>query len=56
MVLLKKTSTLVVATYNGGKVLNIPTLICNSALIIDYGDTNYMTFDYRQVSHLNSSS
>jgi hypothetical protein len=47
MVLLKKTSTLVVATDNSGKVLNISTLISNSALIIDYGVTNHMTFDYR---------
>jgi len=52
----KKTSTLVVATDNSGKVLNISTLISNSALIIYYGVTNHMTFDYRQVSHLNSSS
>ena len=41
---------------NGGKVLNIFTLVSNSAWIIDSGATNHMTFDSRQVSPLKSSS
>ena len=41
---------------NGGKVLNISTLVSNSAWIIDSGATDHMTFDSRQVSTLKSSS
>ena len=37
---------------NGGKVLNISTLVSNSAWIIDSGATDHMTFDSRQVSPL----
>ena len=44
------------AAGNGGKVLNISTPAFNSAWIIDYGATDHMTFDSRQVSPLKSSS
>ena len=44
------------AAGNGGKVLNISTLVSNSACIIDSGAMNHMTFDSRQVSPLKSSS
>ena len=39
-----------------GKVLNISTSVSNSAWIIDFGATDHMTFDSRQVSPLKSSS
>ena len=45
-----------VAAGNGGKVLNISTLVSNIAWIIDFGATNHMTFYSRQVSPLKSSS
>lgn len=51
----KKASALVLTANNGGKVLNISTPVFNSAWIIDYGATDHMTFDSRQVSTLNSS-
>ena len=41
---------------NGGKVLNISTLVSNRAWIIDSGAMDHMTFDSRQVSPLKSSS
>ena len=47
---------LVVAVGNGDKVLNISTLVSNSAWIIDSGATDHMTFDSRQVSPLKPSS
>ena len=43
----KKASSLVVATNNGGKVLNISTPLSNNTWIIDSDVTNYMTFDSR---------
>ena len=52
----EKSLTLVAAAGNGGKVLNISTLVSNSAWIIDSGATDHMTFDSRQVSPLKSSS
>ena len=52
----EKFSALVAAGGNGGKVLNISTLDSNSAWIIDFGTTDHMTFDSRQVSPLKSSS
>ena len=41
---------------NGGKVLNISTLVSNSAWIIDSGATDHMMFDSRQVSPLKPST
>ena len=52
----EKASTLIVATDYDGKFLNTSTLVINSAWIIDYGVTNHMTFDSRQVSPLRPSS
>ena len=52
----EKSSALAAAAGNGGKVLNISTLVSNSAWIIDSGATDHMTFDSRQVSPLKSSS
>ena len=52
----EKSSALAAAAGNGGKVLNIFTHVSNSAWIIDSGATDHMTFDYRQVSPLKSSS
>ena len=52
----EKSSALVAAAGNGGKVLNIFTHVSNSAWIIDSGATDHMTFDYRHVSPLKSSS
>ena len=51
----EKSSALAAPAGNGGKVLNISTLVSNSAWIIDFGATDHMTFD-RQVSPLQSSS
>ena len=50
----KKASTLVIATNNGGKVLNISTPLSNNTWIIDSDVTNHMTFDSR-VSSFKSS-
>ena len=47
---------MVIATDYGGKFLNTSTLVINSAWIIDFGATDYMTFDSRQVSPLRPSS
>ena len=44
------------AVGNGGKVLNISTPVSNNAWIIDFGATDHMTFDSKQVSLLKSSS
>ena len=52
----EKSSTLAATAGNGGKVLNISTLVSNSAWIIDCGATDHMTFDSKQVSPLKSSS
>ena len=52
----EKSSALAAAAGNGGKVLNISTPVSNSAWIIDFGATDHMTFDSRQVSPLKSSS
>ena len=52
----EKSSALAAAAGNGGKVLNISTLVSNSAWIIYSGATDHMTFDSRQVSPLKSSS
>ena len=52
----EKSSTLAAAACNGGKVLNISTLVSNSAWIIDSSAMDHMTFDSRQVSPLKSSS
>ena len=52
----EKSSAWATTIGNGGKVLNISTLVSNSAWIIDSGATNHMTFDSRQVSPLKSSS
>ncbi|KAK3028614.1 hypothetical protein RJ639_039957 [Escallonia herrerae] len=49
-------SALAAATGNGGKALNMSTLVTNSAWIIDSGATDHMTFDSRQVSTLKQSS
>ena len=51
----EKVSALATVTKNGGKALNMSTLVTNSAWIIDYGATNHMTFDSRQVSTLKLS-
>ncbi len=47
---------MVVATSNGGKVLNMSAPVSNSAWIIDFDATNHMTFDSRQVSTFKPSS
>ena len=47
---------LAAAAGNGGKVLNMYTLVSSSAWIIDSGAMDHMTFDSRQVSPLKSSS
>ena len=47
---------MVAATDYDGKFLNTSTLVINSAWIIDFGATNHMTFDSRQVSPLKPSS
>ena len=52
----EKSSALVVAVGNGGKVLNTSTPVSNSAWIIDFGATDHMTFDSIQVSPLKTSS
>ena len=52
----EKSSALAATASNGGRVLNICTPVSNSAWIIDFGATNHMTFDSRQVSPLKSSS
>ncbi|KAK2991285.1 hypothetical protein RJ640_024550 [Escallonia rubra] len=49
-------SALAAAAGNGGKALNMSTLVTNSAWIIDSGATDHMTFDSRQVSTLKQSS
>lgn len=49
-------SALAAVAGNSGKVLNMSTLVSNSPLIIDFGATDHMTFDSRQVSPLKSSS
>ncbi|KAK3006499.1 hypothetical protein RJ639_017038 [Escallonia herrerae] len=49
-------SALAVAAGNGGKALNMSTLVINSAWIIDSGATDHMTFDSREVSTLKQSS
>ena len=45
----KKVSALVATTDYGSKFLNTSTPVINSAWIIDFGATNLMTFDSRQV-------
>ena len=52
----EKASALVAVTDHGGKFLNTFTPVMNSAWIIDFGATDYMTFDSRQVSPLRPSS
>ncbi|KAK2975037.1 hypothetical protein RJ640_002466 [Escallonia rubra] len=49
-------SALAAAAGNGGKALNMSTLVTNNAWIIDSGATDHMTFDSRQVSTLKQSS
>ncbi|KAK3013785.1 hypothetical protein RJ639_010144 [Escallonia herrerae] len=49
-------SALAAAAGNGGKALNMSTLVTNSAWIIDSDATDHMTFDSRQVSTLKQSS
>ncbi|KAK3012380.1 hypothetical protein RJ639_012737 [Escallonia herrerae] len=49
-------SALAAVAGNGGKALNMSTLVTNSAWIIDSGATDHMTFDSRQVSTLKQSS
>ncbi|KAK3020172.1 hypothetical protein RJ639_046980 [Escallonia herrerae] len=49
-------SALAAAAGNGGKALNMSTLVTNSAWIIDSGATDHMTFDSRHVSTLKQSS
>ncbi|KAH0672644.1 hypothetical protein KY290_024878 [Solanum tuberosum] len=50
-------STALVATRgNYGKALNSSALVSNSTWIIDFGATDHMTFDSRQVSSLKPSS
>ena len=51
----ENSSALAAAAGNGGKVLNISTLVSNSAWIIDSGAMDHMTFDSRQVSPIKSS-
>ena len=43
----KENIDLMVGTNNSGEVLTISTLVNNSMWIIDFGDTNHMTFDSR---------
>ena len=45
--------TLVTTTGIRGKVINVSTLVLNSAWIVDSGTTDHMTFDVRQISKLN---
>ena len=52
----EKSSALATTACNDGKDLNISTHVSNSAWIIDFGTTDHMTFDSRQVSPLKSSS
>ena len=52
----EKASALVATSNCGGKVLNNFASIINSTWIIDYGTTNHMTFDFRQISSLRHSS
>ncbi|KAK2996779.1 hypothetical protein RJ639_025625 [Escallonia herrerae] len=49
-------SALATAAGNGGKALNMSTLVTNSAWIVDSSATDHMTFDSRQVSTLKQSS
>ena len=49
-------SALLTTTNTGGKVFTASTPVLNSAWIIDSGATDHMTFDVRQVTHLNPSS
>ncbi|KAK2991709.1 hypothetical protein RJ640_014987 [Escallonia rubra] len=49
-------SALAATAGNGGKALNMSTLVTNNAWIIDSGATDHMTFDSRQVSTLKQSS
>lgn len=51
-----QTSAIAATRSNGGKTLNISTLVSNSAWIIDSGATDHMTFDSRQVSPFKPSS
>ena len=48
----EKASALIVATDYSGKFLNTSTHVINNAWIIDFGATDHMTFDSRQVSPL----
>ena len=43
---------MVAATDYGGKFLNTSTPVINSAWIIDFGATDHMTFDSKQISPL----
>ena len=52
----EKSSALAAAAGNGVKFLNISTPVSNSAWIINFGASDHMTFDSRQVSPLKSSS
>ena len=52
----EKASTLVAATYYGGKFLNTSTLVINSAWIIDSGAIDHLIFYSRQVSPFRPSS
>ena len=52
----EKVSALATVIRIGGKVLNMSTVVTNSAWIIDSGATDHMTFDSRQVSNLKPSS
>ena len=52
----EKASILVAAANYGGKFLNTSTPVINSAWIINFGATDHMTFDSRQVSTLSLSS
>ncbi|KAK2986258.1 hypothetical protein RJ640_021827 [Escallonia rubra] len=49
-------SALAAVAGNGGKALNMSTLVTNNAWIIDSGATDHMPFDSRQVSTLKQSS
>lgn len=53
---LENSSTLIATTDNAGRALKTSTPTMNSTWIIDYGATNHMTFDSRQVSPLKPSS
>ena len=52
----EKASTLVATMDNGGNVSNISASISNRVWIIDYGATDRMTFDSKQVSPFRPSS